>query len=79
MSAFGDGTFKQRILDFVKSECEDFNYDYFDAIGALTDIITELAATAYVKDKSLARLYQQAKEQARDELLAKLRTEFDAK
>jgi hypothetical protein len=73
MSAFGDGSFKQRLLDHIISECEDEGIDLLYGVEAAMEVVTHLATEAYRRDAGLKAIYERAKRDAREELLSKLR------
>lgn len=71
-SFFGYDTFKQRILDHIIYECEQAGIDTFQGVEETMEVVSHLASSAFRRDEALKRLYEQAKEDARRELVAKL-------
>jgi hypothetical protein len=72
-STFGDGTFKQRLLEHIMDECEQEGYDLFRGAEETMEVVSHLTSVAFRRDKALKEMYEQAKEAARRELMAKLR------
>jgi hypothetical protein len=73
MSTFGDRTFRQEVLDYILDEAKIHNLDHFQAVEALMDVVSHLAINAFRRDKALAQMYQDAKEAAKNELIAKMK------
>jgi hypothetical protein len=69
---FGDGTFKQRLLEHIIDECEQEGYDMFRGAEETMEVVSHLASIAFRRDKALSEMYEQAKDAARRELMAKL-------
>ncbi len=72
-SDFGYGTFKQRLLDYIVDECRDEGYDLFRGIEEVMEVVSYLSGIAFQRDEALKKIYEKAKEDARRELIEKLR------
>jgi len=77
MSVFGQGTFRQRLLEHIIDECARDAMDLFEGVEATMEVVSEIARTASRRDDSIKKLYAQARADARQELVAKLNEAHD--
>jgi hypothetical protein len=71
-SQFGQGSFKQEMLDRIISECETFDYDLFRGIEETMEVLSHLMCSAYRRDEALKKMYEQARLAAKAEIVAQL-------
>jgi hypothetical protein len=72
MSWFGDGTFKQDVLDHVESEINMHNLSRADAIAQLLKVVQHIAETAFSREEALAKAFDDDKKAAYREIRAKI-------
>lgn len=72
MSTFGDRTFRQEVLEYIQDEAKIHNLDHFQAVEALMEVVSCLVINAFRRDEALAKMYQDAKEAAKKELIARM-------
>jgi predicted house-cleaning noncanonical NTP pyrophosphatase (MazG superfamily) len=72
MSQFGHGSFKQNLLEHLLETAEDRQIDLLYTIEQVMEVVSHLASIAYKKDNAVKEIYEQAKEDAKRELLAKI-------
>ena len=72
MSAFGDGTFKQQILEEIEFRIDEHKIRRSEAVAEVAEVLTWLSRTAFSRDKEIKRVWVEAKEEAKRELQQKL-------
>ena len=73
MSQFGDGTFKQDLLDAIENVMDEHNIERHCAAGDVAHVLAYICDTAFSRDKALQAIRVEAVEQAKSDLTAKLR------
>ena len=72
-SFFGHGSFKQRLLEHIIDECESEGFDMFRGAEETMEVVSHLASIAFRRDVAIKELYEKAKSDAMNELIAKLK------
>ena len=72
MSAFGDNTFKQQILEEIEFRIDEHKIRRSEAVAEVAEVLTWLSRTAFNWDEAIKRIYEEAKEEAKRELQQKL-------
>jgi hypothetical protein len=73
MSQYGDGTFRQRLLDLILDEIDD-QKDAFSVMGETMTVVSHLVEQVCNYDAGLRQVRSQAKREAYNELMKKLNT-----
>jgi streptomycin 6-kinase len=68
MSAFGDGTFKQNILEEIEYRMKDHNMTRREVASELAYVLAYMCDSALWQDEEIAKVKAQAKIDARKEL-----------
>ena len=71
-SWFGEGSFKQRLCDHIIEECEAEGYDLFRGAEEAMEVVSHITSIAFRRDKALNEMYEQAKRDAKKELMDKI-------
>jgi hypothetical protein len=72
MSFYGDGTFKQDLLDEIEHLISKHKLDKSSAVSDVADVLSYLALTAFNRDAEIEKAKAVAKQEAKRELLAKI-------
>lgn len=72
MSWFGDGSFKQDLLDEIESLIETHNMKKPEAVSEIAEVLAHVACTAFNRDEQMMRVREEAKAEAKRELKARL-------
>lgn len=72
MSWYGDGTFKQDLLDSIEDLISKHKLIKSEAVADVADVLAHLALTAFNRDEQMERVRAEAKEEAKRELKAKI-------
>jgi hypothetical protein len=72
MSWFGDGTFKQDILERIESERECHGKTKPEAVEEVAEVLAYLTRSAFSRDEEIERVRAEAYEAAKRDLLSKL-------
>lgn len=72
MSWFGDGTFKQDVLDAIEDARENFGMTKPDAVQDVAEVLAYLAGSAFNRDEEIERVRAEAYEQAKRDLVSKI-------
>ncbi len=75
MSWFGDGTFKQVILDEIRYHERAYGMRRHAACAAVAEVLTHLCETAFSEDEALAEAREQGRQEAKAELIKRLEKE----
>lgn len=68
MSWFGDGSFKQDLLDEIESLIESHDMLKSEAVAEVGEVLAYLARGAFNRDEEMMRVKEEAKEEAKREL-----------
>jgi hypothetical protein len=71
-SQFGQGSFKQAMLDWMLSEGERAGIDLYQSIEEMMEVLSHLMCSAYRRDEALKKMYEQARNDAKAEIVSKL-------
>lgn len=66
MSQFGNGTFKQNLLDYILDEQRELNLNTVDVIQDILNVLSHLSS------RLPTDMYEKAKREVRDEFISKL-------
>lgn len=72
MSWFGDGTFRQDVLEDIEVRMEQHSVSRVDAVSQVAEVLAHLADSVLFKDAALNKLREQAVAEVRRELMAKI-------
>jgi hypothetical protein len=72
---FGSGNvdFKEGLLEWITEQCDERRIDSLQAIEDVLEVVSHLARHAHRRDAAIRNLYEQAKRDAREELVSQLR------
>lgn len=71
-SQFGQDTFKQAMLERIIGESERAGIDLYQGIEETMEVLSHLMCSAFRRDEALKKLYERAKNDAKDELITRL-------
>ena len=77
MSWYGDGTFKQDLLDEIEELISKHKLLKSDAVADVADVLANLALTAFNRDEQMERVKADAKEEVKRELIEQLKREIE--
>ncbi len=69
MSAFGHGTFKQEVMDYIDRRAEDSGLDVPDKIAATLEIIAYMVREDYYKTLNNINIKEEALKNAKRQLV----------
>lgn len=72
MSYFGDGTFKQSVLEEIEYRAKDNGMSKPDAASEVAEVLAYLCQSAFNRDEEMERVRVAAVSEARREMLAQL-------
>lgn len=72
---FGSGNvdFKEGLLEWITEQCDEHRIDSLQAIEDVLEVVSHMARNAHRRDAAIRDLYEQAKRDAKDEMMGRLR------